>query len=952
MSFLQHKRLNEIDFHQTNEIVIYLLTPKGVDILDNLNEHKKRSSIFKFEMLRLKQYNYINDDTFNIIKEAYDKYDQDYSKHLMNESSKKNIYNILNRQPRTKGPVSAEQIRERNISIVMIIGVLFLLLGGVILATSSWDIMSNVMKTILIFMVCFLFYGLSIVSDKVLKIHNTAYAFLSLAALFLPISILSAGYFELFGPRLSFFGEGRYILGILGGIICASLYATYAIKTKSKMFVWFAIASASISAIYLMLQTKSSDDIFYLGMFLYCSLLMLFYYKFKDDNKYDIFTKELIRFVPIITSLFTFLSIINRDSSLKGFHIMLYSTVFLALMFATKTKKYSIVFSLLMTYGMFIFIHFNFKSIEYLLFPLIGVFFIGIERLFRKDEYLEKLFRFVSGIATIITFLQIFINSLSRHNGYSSCILLISYLILFINMTYVSYVTKEIIFKYIAPVFLMSAVYQSYLILDKFYLTLYNQKSIQELNLFGIYMFIISAIIFYFLYYKNNYKFTLHLKTGSLVTSVGMMYISLLSTWFEGEYLTLGLWAIILSILFFLSMKQMNKEYKIKAFLYSILFNINFVVIGVISYNVTIRNAISWQNIMVITSFIILIVWYLVKDLWKDRVSLYLAIFGIISQYQFGSIQPFGNIQFVTAILVTAAILYILHKRNWGLYSFIPFIALIFYIIKFSRHLEQLNVNKTLIVLFLGVILILLNTVGTLISKELYRIKGKFVSFIDWYFITSLFICPVIANYTYKMSIVYRIIPELILTYLLFTQVRRIPSIVFKRIIISLGFISLLLPYHTIIGEYMDRGTFYYSIAYYLPIIFISELIINKAWKNMRNQGYKVQFFIAAFIFFRLLIATGLDNTGYSIIYGILAIISIIAGMQFKLRCYFFIGIAALVINVLIQTREFWGSLPWWAYLIISGSVLIGLASYNEWLKKNEKKLMKSKIFDKFKDWL
>lgn len=73
--------------------------------------------------------------------------------------------------------------------------------------------------------------------------------------------------------------------------------------------------------------------------------------------------------------------------------------------------------------------------------------------------------------------------------------------------------------------------------------------------------------------------------------------------------------------------------------------------------------------------------------------------------------------------------------------------------------------------------------------------------------------------------------------------------------------------------------------------------------------------------------------------------------MQYRIRCYFFVGILALAFNILIQTKPFWGSLPWWAYLIISGSILIGLASFNEWQKKNEKKLLKDKL-DKFKDWL
>ncbi|WP_411681074.1 hypothetical protein [Clostridium thailandense] len=83
--------------------------------MDNLNDHKRRSATFKSETLKLKQLNYINDDTFNTIKQAYDEYDHDYSQQLIQEPSHQLSNNISPQKP--KSVVSPEQIRERNISI-------------------------------------------------------------------------------------------------------------------------------------------------------------------------------------------------------------------------------------------------------------------------------------------------------------------------------------------------------------------------------------------------------------------------------------------------------------------------------------------------------------------------------------------------------------------------------------------------------------------------------------------------------------------------------------------------------------------------------------------------------------------------------------------------------------------------------------------------------------------
>jgi hypothetical protein len=109
-----------------------------------------------------------------------------------------------------------------------------------------------------------------------------------------------------------------------------------------------------------------------------------------------------------------------------------------------------------------------------------------------------------------------------------------------------------------------------------------------------------------------------------------------------------------------------------------------------------------------------------------------------------------------------------------------------------------------------------------------------------------------------------------------------------------------------------------------------------------------------------VLVMDGLEsNTLYdAIIIGVLSLLSIISGMQYRIKSYFFVGIGVLLLNVLLQTRPLWGNFPWWGYLVVAGLTLIGFAGFNELQKQKDgtesptflhKK--KEQFRKKFKDW-
>ncbi|QXE02062.1 hypothetical protein [Terribacillus sp. DMT04] len=178
----------------------------------------------------------------------------------------------VQKQKKQKTP---EQIRERNLTIILVLGIVMLFFGGLYLGTSNWGTFSSLGKVLLISLIPFLFAGLSFISYKV-KIPQTAFAFLILAALFVPIVIFSASYYQLFGSYLSFGGDGAALVGTIAALGCTVLYYAVAVRTRSKAFIWVTYAGVSSTFISAMLYVTITYSAFLFCLQLANLLLLVF----------------------------------------------------------------------------------------------------------------------------------------------------------------------------------------------------------------------------------------------------------------------------------------------------------------------------------------------------------------------------------------------------------------------------------------------------------------------------------------------------------------------------------------------------------------------------------------------------------------------------------------------------------------------------------------------------
>src|SRR5690625_5798574 len=268
-----------------------------------------RQRIVKEELEQLIKEEYITKELSDKVINAHSQYYISLAKDRALVTANKGKKIIQNEKPpvkpviptqklkKEKTKLSPQQIRERNITWILNLGVILLLIGGLVLATSTWDTLSNWMKAGLIGVVSLFFFGLAYFSERVLKIEKTAFAFHVLGSLFLPIVMISIAYFELFGPYFSFAGEGRYLFGAVISLVILPIYFLLSVKLQSRLFVWFSYVTFSVLAGFVIATLHLPIDGFYLGIMLFNVCLVVGYQYFRKKHHNHSFIKEFVPFI-------------------------------------------------------------------------------------------------------------------------------------------------------------------------------------------------------------------------------------------------------------------------------------------------------------------------------------------------------------------------------------------------------------------------------------------------------------------------------------------------------------------------------------------------------------------------------------------------------------------------------------------------------------------------------
>ncbi|MCT2536149.1 hypothetical protein NC661_17075 [Aquibacillus koreensis] len=498
--------------------------------MDHITE-RERQKVFQQELVQLRNEGFISQEMYQKLMSSYD----DYLKFKFNPN--KDVATVTENEEQEKKPIlqtnvkkaepkpfvqkkTPEQVRERNITWSLILGVLFILVGGLVLATSTWDQMGPILKVISLSFVSVFFIGLSTVTSRFLKIDKTAFAFLTLGSMLIPITIIAIGYFELLGEYLSLTGDGRFVLGLIGTLVPLPLYFRYASKHKSRLFVWISYLFLSLSAGFAIAATHVSVDFFYLGIMLFNALLLYGYHRLKNKEGLGIFLKELPSYAQLNLVVSTLLMLfIYEQEVFYSFNLFITASLYMAMVFLYKTKEYQFVFLALFAYGVYQLTEHSFlQSVDVVMYAMIGLAYLAFSFFANNDGWMSKVFRYTSGVISVFAFIYVSYQGLIIRAGEDSWILLLAYLIIAFNYIYLAFLTNQMIFRYLAPVFLFATGLQLW---NSFYKWLQVDEP-------GLFMFGYSTLLFLTLGIWNRNKYLLPIRKSTYYTSIGVMLLCML----------------------------------------------------------------------------------------------------------------------------------------------------------------------------------------------------------------------------------------------------------------------------------------------------------------------------------------------------------------------------------------------------------------------------------------
>ncbi|GEN52778.1 hypothetical protein [Halobacillus faecis] len=517
---------------------------------------EEKQTVFREQLNHLKENGYITDQEFSKLMQAQGAYLADYeSPEPGRKMGTEEVQTQSTTQPKPKPKPkpkpdkkkkerTPEQIRERNITWTLILGVSILLITGLIVATSQWDQMGAATKVVSISCVSLFFFTLSYGTGRFLKIKQTAFAFLTLGSLLIPIIIVAIGYFELFGPYLSLDGEGRHLLGLMGTAIPLPLYLRHAFVHRSRLYVWIALLFLSLSVGFLLGALPLSLDAFYLGLMLYNAGLLFAYITLKNRNHLELFIKEVPLFAQLNIVISTLLMLFFYENEVfYSFNLLLTASVYMAMVFVYKTKEYQFVFSVMLVYAVYQLVENTpLYAVDSLVYALIGLIYLGFAFTFRSHTFIEKVFRWTSGVVSLLAFIYITYESILIKDESSSWLLLVAYLVIMVNYLVLANVTNHVIFPYFASLF--------------FFVSAAQLWDLIKVGPWYFFLFTAASLLFLYGGIWTKVKWLRELKDSNLYTSLFVLTGCLYFALYDLQYGYSALMLLIVSLLAFFVKKS------------------------------------------------------------------------------------------------------------------------------------------------------------------------------------------------------------------------------------------------------------------------------------------------------------------------------------------------------------------------------------------------------------
>lgn len=190
-------------------------------------------------------------------------------------------WNELQRPPfyETQRPLKRQNLLARGRgslgTLALVMGVIFIVLAGLIFATTTWHILPDICKTFLVLACSVLFFGASLGAERVFRIRKTSHGLYILGSVFLFLSVLAAAYFRLLGPEFILEGQNRWKVLWVGSIVTVAAFLAGLKRFHDTVYTQTSLWGMTVSLFFMARALGMGWDSFVFVMMGYSAALMI-----------------------------------------------------------------------------------------------------------------------------------------------------------------------------------------------------------------------------------------------------------------------------------------------------------------------------------------------------------------------------------------------------------------------------------------------------------------------------------------------------------------------------------------------------------------------------------------------------------------------------------------------------------------------------------------------------
>ena len=779
------------------------------------------------------------------------------------------------------------QERETKNTTILITGAILIVLAAIVFLMSTWNTVSNMIKTVVLVLLIGVFLGASKIAKEKFNLEKASNTFFYLAMAYIPICLISCSIFGLFGNYLSIYGEGRYTYLAMSMVFTAGIYYLNYKMRKSDVLLAGSVLSQICSVILFGLIFSKEISLIIILLLIY----NIFLIKLTKNNAIMELLKIFYNGIPVVAGIYAL--VIIFDGATELFLILPLLIINYFLLYAKKESNIlnAYLFNIsLYVFGIFASLIYDY-SFEVLnsIRVILGILYtisisIIIGVISNKDNNLIK----SSMVTSLITIGIMGIRTLGNDTGFVQTYMVALLEVILMFFAYLkSTINGKNILSYLIPITLIIAI-------------------LDILNLVeGNYIVYICSSLMVFcigeLFTREEYKL---LNKGFFAVS----HINMLLTYFicfviNSVDMANDVFLFILLELVYVYSFIKNSD--LKLFKYISYSNIFFILLTSFEF-LNLSYQINYLVPLVVSTIVIALE-NTNKNLKDEFSKIYISIISAISFIVLSELENLASI--VLGFVFAAYLIYENFKNKDNKYfRMIPMIG-------FMLVMQNAEIEKEL----QPIIVMLAAVAATCVSVYQKRFS------IDTIF-SGIYLLLALDFFDNDL------IKEIFFIIWSFVNMYFMKAENSKDIFKAITYVGIYALYRDLL---LEIGLNELACTEVIGLLILATILLKDIVKKYIKDLDALEYLVFSIIY---LYAIGLYTSEAD---GIIFVLFIVALVMYsymkKYGAIFIVSIIAILVNAILLTREFWLSIPWWIYLLLVGGILIGFAIKNESDDRKEK---------------